>query len=180
MIAIVEELNRNDAFGFRQSGKELGDVKIGVGINSGSACVGNMGSMSRFNYSVVGDTVNVAARIESSCKAVGWPVLLSEDTAAACPDFALLEAGSIALKGKSEPAKLLALIGDETLAETTEWRELHQRHEKLLAALAGGKMESIEKLRQTCLDAAPDGLGTDLETFYHQLTTAGESRLATT
>ncbi len=67
MIAIVEELNRTDAFGFKAAGKGLDDIQIGIGLNSGDACVGNMGSMSRFNYSVVGDTVNVAARIESSC-----------------------------------------------------------------------------------------------------------------
>jgi adenylate cyclase len=152
----------------------VGDVQIGVGINSGDACVGNMGSMSRFNYSVVGDTVNVAARIESSCKVVGWPVLVSEDTAEAIEDFALLEAGAIALKGKSRPAKLYAVIGDETLAQTADWQTMRQRHEAFLEALAAGKQDEVEPLKQACLAVAPPGL----DQFYSELAAAGASRLA--
>ena len=54
---------------------------IGVGIHTGLACVGNMGAESRFNYSAVGDAVNIAARIESSCKEVGFDILVTESTA---------------------------------------------------------------------------------------------------
>lgn len=174
MIAIVEELNRTDAFGFKAAGKGLDDIQIGIGLNSGDACVGNMGSMSRFNYSVVGDTVNVAARIESSCKAVGWPILLSEDTAAAVSEFALLEAGAIALKGKSRPAKLFALIGDETLAETDDWHTLQERHSALLKAIAQEIGAETETLMRRCLEVAPDGL----DYFYARLAETGKARLA--
>ena len=174
MIATVEQLNRDDAFGFKASGKGLGDVQIGIGVNSGDACVGNMGSSSRFNYSVVGDTVNVAARIESSCKAVGWPVLASEETASAIRDFALLEAGSIALKGKSKPAKLFAVIGDEKMAQTAEWQKLSQTHAAFLAAIAKGNRKDAERLKRECLDAGPAGL----DHFYEELAASGAGRLA--
>ena len=174
MIAIVEELNRTDAFGFHSSGKGLGDVHIGVGLNTGQSCVGNMGSTSRFNYSVVGDTVNVASRIESSCKAVGWPILISESTAEACEGFAFLEAGSIALKGKSQPAKLYALLGDETFAATENWRILSERHEAFLRALADGADSTAERLKQECLDVAPAGI----EGFYENLMASGKARIA--
>ena len=53
-------------------------VRIGVGLNTGIACVGNMGSEKRFNYSAMGDVVNVAARIEGLCKEVGADILASE------------------------------------------------------------------------------------------------------
>ncbi|HEV2604720.1 MAG TPA: adenylate/guanylate cyclase domain-containing protein, partial [Microvirga sp.] len=106
MTAIVEQMNREDAFGFAARGYPDLKVKIGIGLNTGEACVGNMGSERRFNYSVVGDAVNTAARIESSCKAVGASVLISEATAAAAGTFAALEAGEVPLKGKSHAVKL--------------------------------------------------------------------------
>ena len=69
-----------------------------------------MGAESRFNYSAVGDAVNIAARIEFSCKEVGFDILVSESTASLLTGFALLEAGALALKGKSgEPAFLRSL-----------------------------------------------------------------------
>ena len=77
--------------------------------------LGNMGSEKRFNYSAMGDVVNVAARIESATKSFGVDILISEEVAAAVPAMALLEAGEILLKGKSQPSKLFALVGGEDL-----------------------------------------------------------------
>ncbi|HSO48068.1 MAG TPA: adenylate/guanylate cyclase domain-containing protein, partial [Rhizobiaceae bacterium] len=90
MMERLKDLNARDEFGFHRPELGLGDVQIGIGLNSGEGCVGNMGSVNRFDYSVVGDTVNVAARIESTTKPAGWYILLSETTAAGCPDFAIL------------------------------------------------------------------------------------------
>ncbi len=73
MRETLAELNAADAFGF---GKDQ-PVGIGIGIHTGVACVGNMGAETRFNYSAVGDAVNVAARIESSCKEIGFDILIS-------------------------------------------------------------------------------------------------------
>ena len=68
MREAVNALNDSDAFGFSARGFEDPRVRIGVGINAGLACVGNMGSQRRFNYSAMGDVVNVAARIELASK----------------------------------------------------------------------------------------------------------------
>jgi adenylate cyclase len=142
----------------------LGDVHIGIGLNSGPSCVGNMGSNSRFNYSVIGDAVNVASRIETSCKQVGWPILLSQTTATACKSMALLEAGSIALKGKAQPATLYALVGDEALARTKEWQALERLHVKLIEERTRGSARAeIERLVNACLAVAP----VDLSAFYY-------------
>ena len=150
MLAILHDLNAKDAFGFHAPQIGLGNVQIGIGLNTGEGCVGNLGSTTRFDYSVVGDTVNVAARIESTTKAAGWPILLSESTAAACSGFAILKGGSMALKGKSLPATLYALIGDEKLGQTAEWKQLHDLHGALLAARENGDLASARRLMGEC------------------------------
>ncbi len=137
MRAALAELNGSDAFGFRA--RDLSAVKIGIGLHTGEACVGNMGSQRRFNYTVMGDVVNTTSRIESSCKAVGMDIVISEQIARAVPGFAFLEAGAMPLKGKSQPMKLLGLVGDEEKAASPEFAELSRRHAELLAAIAEGR-----------------------------------------
>ena len=78
-------------------------IAIGIGINSGEAVVGNMGSDTRFDYSAIGDAVNVAARLESATKMVGEDILIGESTAAKVVDQkALTYAGKIKAKGKKD------------------------------------------------------------------------------
>ncbi|PKA41743.1 adenylate/guanylate cyclase domain-containing protein [Rhizobium sullae] len=130
MRETLAELNAADAFGFGTD-KPVG---IGIGIHTGVACVGNMGAETRFNYSAVGDAVNVAARIESSCKEVGFDILISEDTARLQLGAALLEAGIIGLKGKSSRTRLFAVVGDQRLAQSAEFGELQRLHNQLIEA----------------------------------------------
>ena len=88
-------------------------------------------------------------------------------TAPALSDLsARLEAGEIALKGKSRPDKLFALIGDESLAETTQWKTLLVRHAHLLDAIRTGRRANFAGLKRDCLAIAPPGL----EDFYDHLT----------
>jgi len=156
MLECVDQLNASDIFQFKSANADLGNVEIGIGINSGEGCVGNLGSSQRFDYSVVGDTVNVAARIESSCKKFGWPLLLSDNTAQACKDLAMLKAGMVALKGKSEPVALYALMGDEAFSDTEYFKELSRLHDDLVKELEqigwrnGGEkiLEKINKCRK--------------------------------
>jgi adenylate cyclase len=135
MLDVVEELNNNDAFGFKARSLKTQTVKIGIGLNTGEVCVGNMGSARRFNYSVIGDAVNIASRIESSCKAVGAELLVSEDTRVQATGLAYLEAGEIPLKGKSEPVKLFAILGDETLKVSEKFQQLEEAHGRLIQAI---------------------------------------------
>ena len=172
MLETVDQLNASDAFGFKAGTTGLGNIQIGIGLNTGEGCVGNMGSDARFDYSVIGDTVNVASRIESSCKAVGWPLLLSEATAEQCPGFAMLEAGSIALKGKSKPAALYALVGDETLGQTENWKDLVKAHNKFRAAINRGDTGEARKLMAKCISLAPDGMDQFYEIMISSVPTA--------
>ena len=90
----MEELNTEFA------AQGLPPIKIGIGINSGDAIIGNMGSEQRFDYTAIGDAVNIAARLESGTKAAGVDILIGESTARnACSELHLLP--PIEAKGKS-------------------------------------------------------------------------------
>ena len=153
-------MNECDAFGFRALG--LGEVAIGVGINTGMGCVGNMGSKSRFDYSVIGDAVNIAARLSRQQKKQVGPCWYPAKQHITVRDFALLQAGEIALKGKSRPAPLYALVGDEKLAATPQWQELAAAHQELLSTLEKGLPEEIDTCLGRCLAIAPS----EMAEFY--------------
>lgn len=163
MRETLAELNARDAFGFG-AGHE---VAIGIGIHTGLACVGNMGAETRFNYSAVGDTVNVASRIESACKEIGFDILVSADTAKALAGYALLDAGALALRGKSDRTDLYAVIGDEQVAASREFAELEAVHGRLVEALrarstTARKTASAAKLMAAQLPGA-------LQEFYGRI-----------
>ncbi len=180
MREAVRQLNEGNAFGFADRGADA-QVKIGVGLNFGVAAVGNMGSEIRFNYSAMGDVVNVAARIESTTKEFGTDLLVSQDVANAASAAAFLEAGEILLKGKSRPTKLFALVGDDTVAATAEFVELSRLHERLLRSLAAGDAGDAADALAACRAQAPEQLSGLYDRFgdrVDELTTPAHARRA--
>ena len=145
MRETLKRLNETDAFGFGADNP----VSIGVGIHTGLACVGNMGAEARFNYSAVGDAVNVASRIESSCKSVQFDVLASGATAERCPDFAFLDAGALSLKGKRSRMHVFAAVGDQVTKQSALFVASASAHAALLEAIATG----VEDLSQVQANA---------------------------
>ena len=144
-------------------------VRIGVGINSGLACVGNMGAETRFNYSAVGDVVNVASRVESAAKHVSFDILVSDSTASALRSMALLDAGMIELKGKAARQRLHALVGDESVADGQAFKELVRLHESLLRSLASGEMAAAKRALGRCRDRIGKEGWVHLEPFYERI-----------
>ena len=86
----------------KELNKELShEIAIGVGVNTGTAVVGNMGSDTRFDFSAIGDCVNIAARLESGTKEAGVDILIGEDTAKNC-SFELKSLEAIKVKGREK------------------------------------------------------------------------------
>ena len=97
----LEELNER----LREEG--LDQINTGAGINTGLCVVGNFGSSNRFDYSVLGDSVNLAARLESSCKEYDTSLIISEYSMVDGYDYKFLD--EVTVKGKSEPVKIYTI-----------------------------------------------------------------------
>ena len=80
-------------------------IAIGIGINTGEAVIGNMGSSSRFDYTAIGDAVNTAARLESATKEVGTDLLIGENTKQKS-NYKLQLLKPIKVKGKTDALKI--------------------------------------------------------------------------
>ncbi|MGF1627597.1 MAG: CHASE2 domain-containing protein [Alphaproteobacteria bacterium] len=114
-------------------------LAVGIGLNTGDCLVGNMGSDQRFNYSALGDAVNLAARLEGQCRSYGVDIILSEATRAAAGPLATLELDLIRVKGRSQPAAIHALVGPEEQAGSAAFKRQAACHAAMLAAYRAGK-----------------------------------------
>lgn len=162
----LAELNQHDAFHLKADNAPVQELGIGIGISTGEALVGNMGLETRFDYSALGDTVNVASRVESACKEVGYDILVADPVRIAASDFALLEAGALALKGKAERVVIHLLVGDAALAKSGAFSLLKATHAEALAALRTGKDERGAIAECIALSAQ---IEPGLKKFYAQL-----------
>ncbi|MEQ1695202.1 MAG: adenylate/guanylate cyclase domain-containing protein, partial [Hyphomicrobiaceae bacterium] len=140
MIAELERLNAAWQMEAIATGKPHPRIELGIGLNTGLCCVGNLGSPRRFDYSIIGEAVNVAARLEGVTAEYGMPVIVGEGTAEAISGFAVLEIDRIVLRGKQRPERIYAVLGDEGMAGTAEFREVRARHAQVMAALEAGDM----------------------------------------
>ena len=134
-----------------------GEVKVGIGLNTGPTLVGNVGSDQRFNYSVMGDTVNVASRLEGQTKDYAQIILIGDSTYQAAmasidagkPPLAFLELDLIALKGKVLPERIYAVIGGTARATKDDYPTLLAAQERLLADYRRQNWDAAEAQAQS-------------------------------
>jgi adenylate cyclase len=143
-------------------GRRFAPVKIGIGLNTGICCVGNLGSETRFDYSVIGDNVNVASRLEGQSKTYEVVTIVGETTTERAPDFAFLELDLLKVKGRTEATRIFALLGSNALKQSQGFIDLTARHSEFLRRNRAMDWDAAEALSREC--DRLDGCG--LERLY--------------
>lgn len=150
MLRELDTLNDELAAEAMRAKRAFDPIRIGIGLNTGEACVGNVGSPERFDYSVLGDVVNIAARLEALTKTYGTTIIAGERTVRAAPDLAFIEIGEVVPRGRTRPETIHALLGDETLAGNPQFQTLAPLHCKLREAVAKGDAEAACEALASC------------------------------
>ncbi|WP_027521382.1 CHASE2 domain-containing protein [Bradyrhizobium sp. Ec3.3] len=154
MLEKMDEVNREREQEAADGGHVYIPLNVGIGINTGTGVVGNMGSDLRKNYTVLGDSVNLASRLEGQTKDYGFPIIVGSKTALAAKDkFAILELDFIMVKGKTEPEVIYAVVGREDVMNSGAFQRLRNITIEMLACYRSrdwqGALDAIERGRKS-------------------------------
>ena len=142
------------------------DVQIGIGLNSGLCCVGNMGSQQRLSYSLIGDTVNIASRFEGLTKQYGVKIIVGSALAEHLDGFAMLELDRVKVVGREAPDTIFALLGDEAFARSDDFKTLLEAQQRFVAAYRKQNWDEAEAILTASHEAYDDAGIAGLVTTY--------------
>jgi adenylate cyclase len=119
VLAMVEMIEACDELGRELRAEQMNPIRMGIGCNTGSALVGNLGSPDRMEYTIISDAVNSSQRIEELCKEFGWDLLISETTYEQAKDH--IEVGepwSVELRGQTRETYIYPILGQKDQVPT--------------------------------------------------------------
>lgn len=154
MLEQIDEVNKEREEEAAEGGHVYIPLSVGIGLNTGAGVVGNMGSDLRKNYTVLGDSVNLASRLEGQTKDYGFPIIVGSKTALAAREkFAILELDFIMVKGKTEPEVIYAIAGREDVMHSAAFQRLRNVTIEMLACYRSrdwqGALDAIERGRKS-------------------------------
>ncbi len=153
----------------QEEGRKPVLLQAGIGLNTGPASVGNMGSKQRFAYSALGDTVNLASRLEGQTKTYGVDILIGLETQKQVSDFATLELDLLRVKGKAEPVRVFTLLGDEAYAADSSFKALRDMHNKMIASYRSADFKAAERQLAECLRLSDERLAAFYSLYQQRL-----------
>lgn len=163
MFKSLEVLNAERKREAEEGGFEFLPLNIGIGVNTGDCVVGNMGSDQRFDYSVLGDAVNLASRLEGQSKSYGVGTVIGDETAAAVrDDLPVAELDLIAVKGKKEAVRIFTILGGPEVRRGEAFTTLLKDHQAMLEAYRAKRFDEAEEIIGRC-EGRLEGV---LDAFY--------------
>lgn len=148
MATKMDELNDTWRQRAKQETRVFKRVEIGIGLNTGRCCVGNLGSAHRFDYSAIGDEVNVTSRFEGLTKLYGVPAIVGERSLAS--EFPALELDIVSVKGRTRPTKIYTFFEMLNLSEKQR-TDLEIQHKSFLTAYRNQEWDVAERSILNCL-----------------------------
>ena len=149
MVAAVQSLNA------RHRATDLPEIGIGIGLNTGTMCVGDMGSDIRRSYTVIGDAVNLGSRLEGLCKVYGVDIVASEATRQQASGFVWQELDRVRVKGKEDAVAIFYPLGRLGEVPPGQMKALEQWHEAL-ASLRAQDWPACERCAEALRRADPE------------------------
>jgi adenylate cyclase len=156
MRSALADFNEVRAAKAREIGVAFRPAAMGIGLNLGPCNVGNMGSVRRFDYSILGDTVNLASRLEGICKIFAVDIVVSAAVREAAAEFAWLDLGEVIVKGRKSPTAIFTVVGDLAAAKNPEFIEWKRIHDDMLYAYEATKFdEAAERAGRLASQVVP-------------------------
>ncbi|WP_292532570.1 CHASE2 domain-containing protein [Methylocystis sp.] len=149
-------LNKRRAAAAATSGHDAQPAAMGLGLHLGPCSVGNMGSIRRFDYSILGDTVNLASRLEGASKAFQTDIVASGAVRDAAPDFAWIDLGRVQVVGKSEATHVFAIAGDSGVAGSDSYVRWHNAHDLMRQDYESGRFEVAAERASALAKSVPE------------------------
>ena len=159
VLAALDMHQRMDSFNNRQKESDAPPIHIRVGVNTDDVVVGNIGSPRRMDYTVIGDGVNTASRLENANKFFGTKLLVSESTVSEIGDeFIARELGIVRFAGKENSIRIFELLGEKRDLSMNKAYRLIRKYDLALAAFRDGRFEAaINTLEALQTDWPDDG-----------------------